>query len=188
MATTHRKIKLTVAFLLATVTFSLPAVSTAQEGEPDLLAQLRAAETEAAAERLERQIFDLWSKSGSAARDLLLQRGRDAIEVEDWEAAFEHLRALTDHAPEFAEGWHTLALVYFNTERLGLAMDALERALTLNPDHFGALRGVGAVHEQTGNRALAYAAYERVLEMRPHDSDVQKALDRLEREVRGTSL
>ena len=32
--------------------------------------------------------------------------------------------------------------------------------------------------------ALAYEAYEKVLELRPHDSDVIEALERLEREAR----
>jgi len=35
--------------------------------------------------------------------DLLLQRGQEAMDNEDYEAAIEHFTALTDHAPDFAE-------------------------------------------------------------------------------------
>ena len=189
MSTGPMKIKSTVAALLAVVMFSIPAgPAPAQSRAAELLRELGAAADATAAQRLERQIVDEWSKSGSPAMDLLLKRGRDALEVEKFEAAAEHFRALTDHAPDFAEGWHGLALAYYQLEMFGPAMDALERTLALNPHHFAALRGVGAIHEQTGKPALAYDAYERVLRLRPHDAEVEKALERLEREVKGVAL
>lgn len=167
------------------IAFCLPA---AAEDADDLLDRLSRAEDATAAARLEAQVMDAWSQSGSPSMDLLLRRGQKALEVRDWGAAREHFRALTDHAPHFAEGWHGLALALFNAERFGPAMDALERTLALNPHHFAALRGVGAIHEQTGEPALAYRAYEKVLELRPHDEDVIEALERLERKVKGTAL
>jgi len=167
---------------------SLPATGMTQDRVADLMQQLQQAESETAAQRLENQIITEWSKTGSASMDLLLKRGRDAMAVKDTDVAIEHFRALTDHAPDFAEGWHGLALAYFEAERLGPAMDALEHVLALNPEHFGALRGVGAISEQVGKRALAYRAYERVLDLRPHDPDVEQAMQRLEREAVGTTL
>lgn len=180
--------KSTLASLFAVVMISLPLGAQAQDRAARLLEELSRAENATAAQRLETQVIDEWSKSGSASMDLLLKRGRDALEVEKAEAAVEHFRALTDHAPDFAEGWHGLALAYYQAERFGPAMDALERVLALNPQHFGALRGVGAINEQVGKAALAYDAYQRVLELRPHDEDVEQALQRLEREVMGVTL
>lgn len=180
--------KSTVTAIVATVTFSLPQVVHSQDRSPDLLEKLRQSETEAQAQRLERRLVDEWSKSGSPAMDLLLKRGRDALEVEEFTAAGEHFRALTDHAPEFAEGWHGLALVYFRTDRFGPAMAALAKVLALNPNHFGALRGVGALNERIGKPALAYEAFSKVLELRPHDADVIKAMERLEEKARGVTL
>lgn len=175
------------AFLLAG---SLLAGPGAAQDDPvaALLEELAQAETDQAAKRLERQVRQEWSKSGSATMDLLLKRGQDALEVEDVAAAMEHLTALTDHAPEFAEGWHTLALAYYNADMFGPAVDALERTLALNPQHFGALRGLGAIFEQVDKPDLAYDAYSRVLSLRPHDSDVIEALERLERRVSGTDI
>ncbi|WP_240705221.1 tetratricopeptide repeat protein [Pacificoceanicola onchidii] len=180
--------KSTVAALTATVMISLPMVVSAESRADSLLQELQGAEDATAADRLERQIIDEWSKSGSPAMDLLLKRGQNALEVKKHAEAAEHFRALTDHAPDFAEGWHGLALAYFQANRFGPAMDALERTLAINPHHFAALRGVGAVHEQTGHPALAYEAYERVLELRPHDEDVLQALGRLEATVKGIKL
>ncbi len=165
-----------------------PPVWAQEAGADALLAELANAPDAQAADRLERQIIDTWSRSGSPAMDVLLRRGRAALAVEDWDGAVRQFRALTDHAPDFAEGWHGLALSYYNTERFGPAMDALSRTLTLNPNHFGALRGVAAIHEQVDNPDLAYQAYTRVLALRPHDEIVEDAIARLERAVVGTAL
>ncbi|MGP6086661.1 tetratricopeptide repeat protein [Antarctobacter jejuensis] len=180
--------KRTLAAFFTLVMISLPSLGTAQGDVTGLMLELKGAESETAAQRLENQIMAEWSKTGSASMDLLLKRGRDAMEVNDPGKALEHFHALTDHAPEFAEGWHGMALAYFALERFGPAMDALERVLALNPDHFGALRGVGAINERVGKTGLAYRAYEKVLELRPHDTEVEKAMQRLEREAIGITL
>ncbi|MFW2588307.1 tetratricopeptide repeat protein [Sagittula sp. SSi028] len=182
------KFKSTVAAFIATVMISLPVGAVAQERLERLMSELQSAEDDTAATRLENQIISEWSKAGSPAMELLLKRGRDALEVSDTEAALDHFQALTDHAPEFAEGWHGLALAYFEADRLGPSLDALEHVLALNPNHFGALRGVGAIYEQLGQEALAYEAYERVLTLRPHDPDVIGALERLDANVKGVTL
>lgn len=182
------KFKSTVTALAALVTFSIPVSAETTDRAAELLNELSEATSPAIANRLERELMREWSKSGSASMNLLLKRGQDAIEVQDLHAAIEHLTALTDHAPHFAEGWHALALAYYQDERFGPAVDALERTLALNPHHFGALRGLGAVMEQVGRPEVAYEAYSRVIEMRPHDESVKEALDRLEVRVKGTAL
>lgn len=183
-----RKYKSAVAAFLLTLAVTLGPVQAQQASAADLLDQLAEAEDARAADRLERQVRQEWSKSGSAAMDLLLKRGQDALDVDNIDAALEHLRALTDHAPDFAEGWHTLALAYYRADQFGPAADALERTLALNPVHFGALRGMGAIFEQVDKPHLAYDAYSRVLTLRPHDSDVIDALERLERQVIGQTI
>lgn len=180
--------KCIVAAFAATVMFSLPDTALAQDRAGELLEELAASESAAQAERLEKALYMEWSKSGSAAMDLLLKRGRDALEVNETDAAIGHLTALTDHAPQFAEGWHALALAYYQVEMFGPAMDALEHVLALNPVHFGALRGVAAIHDQLGNDALAYEAYAKVLELRPFDEEVTRALERLAGKVQGISI
>ena len=50
-------------------------------------------------EIVQQEIMLEWSRSGSPTMDLLLRRGRDALEAGNTELAIEHLTALTDHAP-----------------------------------------------------------------------------------------
>jgi len=157
------------------------------QDEGALLAALADAD-KAAAQRFDRQLQSLWSKSGSASADLLLKRGRDAMEVDDTRVAIEHLTALTDHAPEFAEGWHARASAYFNAELFGPALADLERALALNPRNYNAIFGLGAMLETFGDKKRAYDAYERVLALHPHHEDATNAAKRLGPQVQGTSL
>lgn len=180
--------KSVVTVITVVVGFSLPVSTYAQDEAEVMLRELATAPDAVEAQRLEERILDEWGKSGSASMDLLYKRGAQALEREDWQAAAEHFRALSDHAPDFSEAWHGLALVSYNQGRYGPAMEALERTLALQPNHFPALRGVGAINEQTGRYELAYRAYQRVLELRPHDADIIEALERLSARIDGTLL
>lgn len=129
---------------------------------------------------LENEIWDLWSRSGSDTFDLLLERGRSAMEAGDFEAAIEHLTALTDHAPEFAEGWNARATAFFLSGRFGLSVNDIARVLTLEPRHFGALSGLGIILEDLGDRKGALDAYRHSLSIHPRNPRVKEAVQRLE--------
>ncbi|MDD9718211.1 tetratricopeptide repeat protein [Dinoroseobacter sp. PD6] len=139
-------------------------------------------------EAVERRIYDAWSQSGSPAADLLLDRGRDAMEAQNYDAAIEHLTALTDHAPEFAEGWYARATAYFLADLYGPALSDLGRALTLNPQHFGALSGVGRILSEMGEPEAALAAFQAAKAIHPKRPDISEAIESLERELGGQSL
>ncbi len=164
-----------------------PIIPLALEGEALLLERLATADP-AEAIRVDRELQMLWNKSGSSSMDLLLKRGRDALEVGDIEAAIEHLTALTDHAPDFAEGWHLRATAYFHAELFGPAVADLERVLYLNPNNYMAMYGLGTILEAFGEQDLAFQAYERAQAIHPHFDKVSDALDRLQNRVQGQTL
>ncbi len=159
-------LKLIVTALLLFGIFLGPAQ--AQSSEAELLDQLRTAETVAEAKRLERELSLIWDRSGSSSMDLLLKRGREALEAENNERAIEHFSALTDHAPDFAEGWHARATAYFRAGLYGPALDDLQRSLVLNPNNFNALFGLGIMFREFGDMPRAAEAFDRVLEINPH--------------------
>lgn len=152
-----------------------------------LLEELRAPD-QPGWQRLERQIGRIWSRSGSASADLLLQRGREAMRRGDSTAAIEHFSALIDHAPDFAEGYHSRATAWFMAGRLGFAMDDLQETLRLNPHHFSALAGLGRIFEDLNAFDRAQRAYEASNAIHPHRDDVKAALERLDRRLSGTTL
>lgn len=136
-------------------------------------------------QRVERQILSEWSKSGSAAMDLLLQRGRDALAAGETLAAIEHLTALTDHAPDFAEGWSSRAAAFHQAGRYGEAMEDIARALALNPQHFGAMAGLGLILEETGYTDRALAVFRAAQAIHPHQPAIRRAVERLAARVSG---
>lgn len=174
-----------VTAFLVMVGYSIPLH--AEPVDPELFEKLRNA-PESEASRIERQIEAQWSRSGSASMDLLLRRGRKALDEDNTQAAIEHFTALTDHAPDFAEGWHGLARAYFTAELYGPTLDALGQTLALNPDHFDALFGIGTMFVQFGDTRRAEQAFLRVLELHPHHEEAKQALEGLKRAGVGREL
>lgn len=139
-------------------------------------------------QEVEDRIWDAWSQSGSAAMDLLLERGREAISDGETGAAIEHLTALVENAPEFAEGWNARATAYFNADLYGPALADIARALTLEPRHFAALAGLGRILEDIGDTDRALDAYRKAAAIHPRRPDLREAVERLEAELQGTSV
>lgn len=160
----------------------------AQDADMDeLFARLQKADAKEAG-RIERLIEIEWSKSGSPAMDLLLQRGRDALDNGDPEAAIEHLTALTDHAPDFAEGWNMLAIAYYQEGEFGPSIEDLGRTLTLNPRHFRALEELGQIFEEIGEPEKALEVYKAALAIHPQMQSVLEAVKRIEAATAGQDL
>lgn len=136
----------------------------------------------------ESDILREWSKSGSAAMDLLLQRGEKALDEGDAPAAVGHLTALTDHAPDFAAGFYTRAAAYATLGQFGPAFQDLARTLQLEPRHFPALTQMGVMLEETGDTERALAAYRQSLTIHPHQPEAIDGVARLERQQQGTDI
>ncbi len=181
----HRFLNRIVAALSAV--FLLTGVALADEPLDGLFDRLKSADARAAS-RLEREIWNEWSKSGSPAMDLLLQRGRDAMAAGDTAQAIDHLTALTDHAPGFAEGWNARATAYYQARQFGQSISDIAQTLTLNPRHFGALAGLGAIYEELQRPEKALEVYRAALAIHPNLVGVSDAVKRLEAKVAGTDL
>lgn len=180
-----RNLKPIVAATAIVVSFSLPLG--AEGTVPDLLGQLKTADA-TQAKQVERALELAWSKSGSTALDLLLRRGRDAMESQDYMAAIEHFTALVDHAPEFAEGYHGRATAYFQSGKYGPAIVDLQKVLQFNPDNYNAIFGLGVIFSEFDDLYRAEQAFQAVLDLHPNHQNATDALKRLEREGIGRTL
>ena len=137
---------------------------------------------------VEEEIILLWSRSGSASADYLLERGRAALASGDIDAAYDHLTALTDHAPDFAEGWNARATMFYEANRYGPAIADIQRTLALEPRHFGALTGLGFMLEDMELLDEALAAFRAAQAIHPHRDEINDAVDRVERALAGQAL
>ena len=176
-----------MAVLLFVAPLVAPHRAGAADDLPAWLDQLRVAPPDQSAQ-IAQTIERHWSQSGSAALDLLLRRGRDAHQAGNHRLAIEHLTALIDHAPDFAEGWHARAQAFFAAGRLGPALGDLQQTLALNPDHFNALYGLGLIFETLNDPIRARRAYEQVLGLHPHHPKAKTALKGLQDRGLGQSL
>lgn len=179
-------LKSILAAALVGVWFSIPVGAETAALQPMYDRLAAAGPDEAAA--IVREIGLERLRSGSVAMDLLLKRGLDALERGEPAVAAEHLTALLDHAPDFAEGWHARAKAWFALDELGLAVADLEQALRLDPRHYEAMFGLGAILEQIGRFAAAQEAYALALKAHPHYVEAQEAVTRLEAKTQGQSL
>jgi len=185
MRTPFRKLYPVVTALFLIVSNSMPVF--AQSSVNDMLENLRIAEP-AEAIRLTREIERAWSQSGSTSLDMLLRRGREAMEDEQIDIAIEHLTAVTDHAPEFAEGWHARATAFYMKGLYGPALDDLQKALILNPDNYNAIFGLGIMLNEFGDYRRAEQAFSQVLDLHPNHEDASKMLEQLKSEGIGREL
>jgi tetratricopeptide (TPR) repeat protein len=143
---------------------------------------------EAEAGRIETEIWIEWSKSGSPSMDLLLQRGKDAMNLGDTAQAIEHFTALIDQTPDFAEAWNARATAYYMAGEFGPSVADIAKVLTLNPRHFGALSGLAMILEETGKPERALEVYKAALALHPHLQGASEAIERLETEAEGQEL
>jgi tetratricopeptide (TPR) repeat protein len=142
----------------------------------------------AEAGRIESEIWIEWSKSGSPALDLLLQRGRDALAVGDTNLAIEHFTAIIDQDPTFAEGWNARATAFYQAGEFGPSIADIARVLQLNPRHFGALSGLGTMLEAADKPEKALEVYKAALAIHPQMEGVIEAVTRLETQATGQEL
>lgn len=184
MGSHSHRFNFTVTALVLTVWFSIPVAAASLD---DLFEDLATADAQSQP-RIEGQIITQWERSGSAAMDFLLRRGKKALEEGNPELAVEHFSALVDHAPNFAEGYHSRATSYYLMGLIGPALDDLRQTLVLNPRHFGAMRGLGVIFEDLAKPEQALEAYRAVLALNPASPDVNEAVKRLELQLEGQSL
>jgi len=177
---------LKLSLLLGALVFALPLQAVQRGlafGENDRLDELfteMQSESGEGAASAEREALRIFRQSGSAAMDLLLERGYAALEAEDYKMAVWHFSALIDHAPEFAEGYNARAVAFFLMGLYGEAIADIEMTLALNPRNFGALAGLGAIEEAIGNPENALKAFKAALALNPNSSDLAESVTRVE--------
>ncbi len=183
----HQRIKSAVGAALLAGLLSGPGLAQDDGGLDDLFTALRNADGGNAA-AIEERIWAEWSKSGSPAMDLLLERGRTALEEGEIPRAIEHFSALIDHAPDFAEGYNARATAYFQAGLYGPSLDDIRQVLARNPRHFGAMGGLALILQEIGEDEAALEAYRAVEEIYPSREGLQEAIAQLERSVAGQDI
>lgn len=113
-------------------------------------------------------LWQIWSRSGDAAIDRLLEQGVQQMEQRELRSALATFSEIVRRKPEFAEGWNKRATVLFLLGEDKASLNDCEEVLKRNPRHFGALSGMAQIHLRRGDPERALHAFERALQANPN--------------------
>lgn len=148
-----------------------------------LFGQLHATESEASAKTIEQAIWRLWARSGSPTCDALLGQAEKAMAARELGIAIRILDTAVEIRPQFAEALNRRATAYFLGRQFDRSLADIDRVLELEPRHFGALSGLGAIRREQGDKRAALNAFRRALAINPHLESAKGAVKQLEGEL-----
>lgn len=118
-----------------------------------------------------------------AARQLLA--ATEAINDERYDEALAKLDELIRRHPRYVEALNRRASLHWQLGRPGASIRDCERALAIDPRHYGAWQGLGLCHLHLGNSEEARNCLRMFLQFQPHDPVAQewlKQCDQLEKQ------
>ncbi len=165
-----------------------PAVP-AEKSEIDaLFLKLASAKTPAEAHPTEQRILARWNQSGSATVDLFMGWAEQAIGSKNFTRALDLLDQVTVMKPDFAEGYNRRATVYYLTDDYQRSLADIQTTLALEPRHFGALTGLGAILTEMGDSVRAGQIFRKALAINPQLNSAREALEKIEKTEQGSPI
>jgi tetratricopeptide (TPR) repeat protein len=127
-------------------------------------------------------LWSLWFRADSAENNEELKRltllPHQQFTPEEMLARFN---ALIRKAPRFAEVYNQRAVFHFRLGNHAKAIADCEKALRLNPHHFGAASGMAQCFLKQKKFRAALRVYRRAARINPNLDGVQEAIESLER-------
>jgi len=148
-----------------------------------LFVHLKAVTVEEEADAMVAEIWKLWLQSGRPEIDAAMQQAVDFMGQGLPALAMPVLDDIVARAPDWAEGWNKRATVLYLLGEHDRSLADIERVLTLEPRHFGALAGIGLIRIAKGEPRAALAALRRALAINPFLKERFALIPALEREI-----
>lgn len=133
----------------------------------DLFDALGQAKTEVVGRAAEDAIWKFWMIGPNEEATALVARAMERRRWYDFAGALEILNEAVEKAPEWAEAWNQRAFIHFLRENYDKSLDDLERALELEPKHFGALAGKARILMRQGRMELGQKFLRQAAEIHP---------------------
>ncbi len=127
----------------------------------------------------EAALWAVWSRSGDAAIDTILEVGVAQMREGRLEASVDTFSEIILRRPDFAEGWNKRATAYYLLGDWRRSAADCDEVLRRNPQHFGALSGYGMIWLQLDEPTRALERFEQALAVNPNLESVQRTIDAL---------
>lgn len=131
------------------------------------MGQLKTAPDENAARALSDQLWQQWLMAPDPKAQDLLDRGMARREGFDLAGAEEILDELVSYCPAYSESWNQRAFVRFLRQNYEGALNDLDRALAITPQHLGAMTGKALTLIGMGRGALAQDILREAVGLNP---------------------
>lgn len=121
-------------------------------------------------------LWRIWMRGGSRWAVDTLNAALAMIKRDELGPADEHLAAIAEAEPEFAEPHHQRGIVASLNEQPRDAANHFRRALRYNPQHFAAAAGAGHAFLELEVFEKAWQYYAHAVEINPRLAEVQALL------------
>ena len=129
---------------------------------------LARADSSAAGLAMEMEIWHFWLQAPRPEDAELMNEALQRRRVYDLAGAEALLDRLVAQAPDWAEAWNQRATVRFERDDEEGSLADIERALALEPKHFGAMAGQAIILMRTGRMRVAQAILRRAVAIHPY--------------------
>ena len=132
----------------------------------------------------ENQIWDIWFAHPNSDVERLMQIGVQRMNANRQSEAMIIFSQLVENFPDYAEAWNRRATLHYILGNYQESIDDIERVLSLEPRHFGALSGLGLVYLQLDQLRKAKEAFEDLIEVHPNSPNARENLRRVNEDFR----
>ncbi len=127
-------------------------------------------------------LWSIWQRGDKPEHNQELQRLVQRITAEaDAAEILAGFEALIRKAPRFAEAYNQRAVFHFHRGDFAKAITDCEKALRLNPYHYGAASGMGQCFMKQKKLRAALRVYRRANRINPNLDNVRDEIQSLER-------
>ncbi len=155
---------------------------------PELFEELKAAEDAMAAGMIEVRIWDIWGEHPDPEIADMMYYAMDELSGDQYSLALRSFTEIIERAPDFAEAWNMRATTHFLLGNYRQSEADIMRTLELEPNHFGALSGLGMVYVELEQYYDARNALRRALQINPTMPGVIANLEALQRFFNATAI
>jgi tetratricopeptide (TPR) repeat protein len=127
-------------------------------------------------------LWQVWFRGGTDEQNNELQR---VLHLPDFEEILAGLDDLVREAPRFAEVYNQRAILFFRRGEFSRAIADCQRALDLNPYHFGAQAGMGQCYMKLRKPRAALRAFRLALDTNPTMTHLAETIEMLEKSAGG---